>query len=237
MPYEDRAEAVHSKDALGLRRGIGHSGWSAKSSAAFLCSPLPIFRRYSCGTEARAGDKYRRANGSYEIDSHEPREDGHSHDISDRAGWLDPPELRELLLQPALYRFAICQGEAERVETHSVDTAVDGCNFSTLRNAIGADRVRSVLKVIYATRPRQSIDKALAGGASGVVVISNLPFKLLIIRVRKNRSCFGSGSKYPEFAGYQYLFIRTCSLANQLEGLIKHRSYILLDHSYISRKE
>lgn len=50
-------------------------------------------------------------------------------------------KLRELLLQTALYRLAICQGEAERVETHSVDTAVDGCNFSTLRNAIGADNL------------------------------------------------------------------------------------------------
>jgi|GEM_PF-1631287 len=50
-------------------------------------------------------------------------------------------KLRKLFLQAALYRLAFCQGKAERVETHSVDTAVDGCNFSTLRNAIGADNL------------------------------------------------------------------------------------------------
>lgn len=50
-------------------------------------------------------------------------------------------KLRKLLLQAALYRPAFCQGEAERVEPHSVDTAVDDRNLSTLRNAIGADNL------------------------------------------------------------------------------------------------
>jgi len=49
--------------------------------------------------------------------------------------------LGELLLQAALYRLAFLQGEAELVETRSVDTAVDDCNLPTLRNVIGADNL------------------------------------------------------------------------------------------------
>lgn len=40
-----------------------------------------------------------------------------------------------------MYRLAFLQGEAELVETRSVDTAVDDCNLPTLRNAIGADNL------------------------------------------------------------------------------------------------
>jgi hypothetical protein len=49
--------------------------------------------------------------------------------------------LGELLLQTALYRLAFLQGEAEVVETRSVDTAVDDCNLPTLPNAIGPDNL------------------------------------------------------------------------------------------------
>jgi hypothetical protein len=50
-------------------------------------------------------------------------------------------KLRKLLLQAALYRLAFLQREAEFVEPRSVDDALDNCDFPTLWNAIGPDKL------------------------------------------------------------------------------------------------
>src|SRR5690606_25115708 len=85
-------ETTGANRARLVRAPIPASLCPSTRSRCFRSSSLPAFRSYSCGAEAPAGDKYQRANGPCEIDSHEPLEGGHSGDISDRAGWLDPPE-------------------------------------------------------------------------------------------------------------------------------------------------
>lgn len=50
-------------------------------------------------------------------------------------------KLCQLLLQTALYRLSFPQGEAEVVETRSIDNPFDDCDFPTLRNAIDPDKL------------------------------------------------------------------------------------------------
>ena len=48
-------------------------------------------------------------------------------------------KLRKLFLQAALYHLAFLKGQAEFIESRSLDHAFYNCDFSTLTNAIGPD--------------------------------------------------------------------------------------------------